>query len=186
MTAGHFKVIFHLTIKAPFVSILRSRVFLHDFTPERGVFRSGGHVSGSPPGRPEVAARKVSAGEAEIQRFQRQHKAAVLCEEARARPGSRPRAQRRSVQYDSHDTSKQSQRFFLLLSFLLSCQILAKGNLIDSGILTSRPQAQGRLEDQRSRAPGPMDDDDFFSLLLRVQGGRMDEQRTELPCMLQT
>lgn len=48
------------------------------------------------------------------------------------------------------------------------------------------PQAQGRLEDQRSRAPGPMDDEDFFSLLLRVQGGRMDEQRTELPCMLQT
>ncbi|XP_044063702.1 G-protein-signaling modulator 1 [Siniperca chuatsi] len=51
-------------------------------------------------------------------------------------------------------------------------------------ILTT--QAQGRLEDQRSRAPGPMDDDDFFSLLLRVQGGRMDEQRTELPCMLKT
>ncbi|XP_029307021.1 G-protein-signaling modulator 1 [Cottoperca gobio] len=47
-------------------------------------------------------------------------------------------------------------------------------------------QSQGRLEDQRSRAPGPMDDDDFFSLLLRVQGGRMDEQRTELPCLLQT
>nr|XP_046254280.1 G-protein-signaling modulator 2 [Scatophagus argus] len=51
-------------------------------------------------------------------------------------------------------------------------------------ILTT--QAQGRLEDQRSRAPGPMDDEDFFSLLLRVQGGRMDEQRTELPRMLQT
>ncbi|KAK5862077.1 hypothetical protein PBY51_017508 [Eleginops maclovinus] len=50
-------------------------------------------------------------------------------------------------------------------------------------ILTT--QAQGRLEDQRSRAPGPMDDDDFFSLLLRVQGGRMDEQRTELPGLLQ-
>lgn len=47
-------------------------------------------------------------------------------------------------------------------------------------------QAQGRLEDQRSRAPGPMDDEDFFSLLLRVQGGRMDEQRTELPGLLQT
>lgn len=31
-----------------------------------------------------------------------------------------------------------------------------------------------------------MDDEDFFSLLLRVQGGRMDEQRTELPRMLQT
>ncbi|TNN47888.1 G-protein-signaling modulator 1 [Liparis tanakae] len=46
-------------------------------------------------------------------------------------------------------------------------------------------QAQGRLEDQRSRAPGPMDDEDFFSLLLRVQGGRMEEQRTELPGMLQ-
>ncbi|XP_058502700.1 G-protein-signaling modulator 1 [Solea solea] len=51
-------------------------------------------------------------------------------------------------------------------------------------ILTT--QAQGRLEDQRSRAPGPMDDEDFFSLLLKVQGGRMEEQRTELPCMLQT
>ncbi|XP_061839060.1 uncharacterized protein [Nerophis lumbriciformis] len=51
-------------------------------------------------------------------------------------------------------------------------------------ILTT--QAQGRLEDQRSRAPGPMDDEDFFSLLLRVQGGRMDEQRTELPNLLQT
>ncbi|XP_077430681.1 uncharacterized protein gpsm3 [Vanacampus margaritifer] len=51
-------------------------------------------------------------------------------------------------------------------------------------ILTT--QAQGRLEEQRSRAPGPMDDDDFFSLLLRVQGGRMDEQRTQLPCVLQT
>uniref|UniRef100_A0A3B4A7N1 G protein signaling modulator 3 n=1 Tax=Periophthalmus magnuspinnatus TaxID=409849 RepID=A0A3B4A7N1_9GOBI len=47
-------------------------------------------------------------------------------------------------------------------------------------------QAQGRLEDQRSRAPGPMDDEVFFSLLLRVQGGRMDEQRTELPCLLHT
>ncbi|XP_054477985.1 G-protein-signaling modulator 1 [Anoplopoma fimbria] len=51
-------------------------------------------------------------------------------------------------------------------------------------ILTT--QAQGRLEDQRCRPPGPMDDEDFFSLLLRVQGGRMDEQRTELPCLLQT
>ncbi|XP_035020333.1 G-protein-signaling modulator 1 [Hippoglossus stenolepis] len=51
-------------------------------------------------------------------------------------------------------------------------------------ILTT--QAQGRLEDQRSRAPGPMDDEDFFSLLLRVQGGRMEEQRTELPLMLET
>ncbi|KAM9782532.1 uncharacterized protein gpsm3 [Neosynchiropus ocellatus] len=51
-------------------------------------------------------------------------------------------------------------------------------------ILTT--QAQGRLEDQRSRAPGPMDDEDFFSLLLKVQGGRMEEQRTELPCLLQT
>ncbi|XP_018595221.1 G-protein-signaling modulator 1-like [Scleropages formosus] len=50
-------------------------------------------------------------------------------------------------------------------------------------ILTS--QAQGRLEDQRSAAPGPMDDEDFFSLLLKVQGGRMDEQRTELPMALQ-
>ncbi|KAJ3597979.1 hypothetical protein NHX12_001494 [Muraenolepis orangiensis] len=38
--------------------------------------------------------------------------------------------------------------------------------------------AQGRLEDQRCRAPGPMDDEDFFSLLLKVQGGRMEEQRT--------
>ncbi|XP_016319809.1 G-protein-signaling modulator 1-like isoform X2 [Sinocyclocheilus anshuiensis] len=41
-------------------------------------------------------------------------------------------------------------------------------------------QAQGRLEEQRSAAPGPMDDEDFFFLLLKVQGGRMDEQRTEL------
>ncbi|KAF7692011.1 G-protein-signaling modulator 2 [Silurus meridionalis] len=49
-------------------------------------------------------------------------------------------------------------------------------------ILTS--QAQGRLEEQRSKAPGPMDDEDFFSLLLKVQGGRMDEQRTELPLTL--
>ncbi|XP_062841379.1 G-protein-signaling modulator 2 [Trichomycterus rosablanca] len=45
-------------------------------------------------------------------------------------------------------------------------------------------QAQGRLEEQRSKAPGPMDDEDFFSLLLKVQGGRMDEQRTELPVAL--
>lgn len=51
---------------------------------------------------------------------------------------------------------------------------------------TCHRQAQGRLEDQRSRAPGPMDDEDFFSLLLKVQGGRMEEQRTELPCLLQT
>ncbi|KAL6462178.1 hypothetical protein MHYP_G00286000 [Metynnis hypsauchen] len=49
-------------------------------------------------------------------------------------------------------------------------------------ILTS--QAQGRLEEQRSKPPGPMDDEDFFSLLLKVQGGRMDEQRTELPVAL--
>ena len=42
------------------------------------------------------------------------------------------------------------------------------------------------MEDQRSSAPGPVDDEDFFSLLLKVQGGRMDEQRTELPCILQT
>uniref|UniRef100_A0A3Q3G6Z0 Uncharacterized protein n=1 Tax=Kryptolebias marmoratus TaxID=37003 RepID=A0A3Q3G6Z0_KRYMA len=54
------------------------------------------------------------------------------------------------------------------------------------GSLRQLSIAQGRLEDQRSRAPGPMDDEDFFSLLLRVQGGRMDEQRTELPCLLQT
>ncbi|XP_041843634.1 uncharacterized protein LOC121641518 [Melanotaenia boesemani] len=60
---------------------------------------------------------------------------------------------------------------------------VCKDDLYDM-ILTT--QAQGRLEDQRSRAPGPMDDEDFFSLLLRVQGGRMDEQRTELPCLLQT
>ncbi|XP_056099881.1 G-protein-signaling modulator 1 [Rhinichthys klamathensis goyatoka] len=40
-------------------------------------------------------------------------------------------------------------------------------------------QAQGRLEEQRSSAPGPMDDEDFFSLLLKVQGGRMEEQRTD-------
>lgn len=58
-----------------------------------------------------------------------------------------------------------------------------KDDLYDM-ILTT--QAQGRLEDQRSRAPGPMDDDDFFSLLLKVQGGRMDEQRTELPRLLKT
>ncbi|KAK0137204.1 G-protein-signaling modulator 1 [Merluccius polli] len=45
-------------------------------------------------------------------------------------------------------------------------------------------QAQGRLEEQRSRAPGPMDDEDFFSLLLKVQGGRMEEQRTEFPQLL--
>uniref|UniRef100_A0A8C6KTQ2 G-protein signaling modulator 3 n=1 Tax=Nothobranchius furzeri TaxID=105023 RepID=A0A8C6KTQ2_NOTFU len=64
------------------------------------------------------------------------------------------------------------------------CRIpVPKEDLYDM-ILTT--QAQGRLEDQRSRAPGPMDDDDFFSLLLRVQGGRMDEQRTELPRLLQT
>ncbi|KAJ8398373.1 hypothetical protein AAFF_G00426280 [Aldrovandia affinis] len=49
-------------------------------------------------------------------------------------------------------------------------------------ILTS--QAQGRLEEQRSVAPGPVDDEDFFSLLLKVQGGRIDEQRTELPITL--
>lgn len=49
-------------------------------------------------------------------------------------------------------------------------------------ILTS--QAQGRLEEQRSMAPGPMDDEDFFSLLLKVQGGRMDEQRTDMPVAL--
>uniref|UniRef100_A0A3B3UB43 Uncharacterized protein n=1 Tax=Poecilia latipinna TaxID=48699 RepID=A0A3B3UB43_9TELE len=58
-----------------------------------------------------------------------------------------------------------------------------KDDLYDM-ILTT--QAQGRLEDQRSRAPGPMDDEDFFSLLLKVQGGRMDEQRTELPRLLKT
>ncbi|TRY55449.1 hypothetical protein DNTS_004883 [Danionella cerebrum] len=44
----------------------------------------------------------------------------------------------------------------------------------------NRGTAQGRLEEQRSAAPGPMDDEDFFSLLLKVQGGRMDEQRMEL------
>lgn len=59
--------------------------------------------------------------------------------------------------------------------------------LVDSdSFLRCNPQAQGRLEDQRSRAPGPMDDEDFFSLLLKVQGGRMDEQRTELPRLLKT
>uniref|UniRef100_A0A3P9KVW5 Uncharacterized protein n=2 Tax=Oryzias latipes TaxID=8090 RepID=A0A3P9KVW5_ORYLA len=52
--------------------------------------------------------------------------------------------------------------------------------------LSLKRPAQGRLEDQRSRAPGPMDDEDFFSLLLRVQGGRMDEQRTVLPLLLKT
>nr|XP_046156017.1 uncharacterized protein LOC123996583 [Oncorhynchus gorbuscha] len=47
-------------------------------------------------------------------------------------------------------------------------------------------QAQGRLEEQRSVAPGPMDDEDFFSLLLSVQGGRMEDQRTELPGIVGT
>ncbi|XP_064801677.1 G-protein-signaling modulator 1-like [Oncorhynchus masou masou] len=47
-------------------------------------------------------------------------------------------------------------------------------------------QAQGRLEEQRSVAPGPMDDEDFFSLLMSVQGGRMEDQRTELPGILGT
>lgn len=67
-------------------------------------------------------------------------------------------------------------------------QIIKRENRKDDFISLhpSYLQAQGRLEDQRSRAPGPMDDEDFFSLLLKVQGGRMEEQRTELPCMLQT
>uniref|UniRef100_A0A8C9SQ39 Uncharacterized protein n=1 Tax=Scleropages formosus TaxID=113540 RepID=A0A8C9SQ39_SCLFO len=56
-------------------------------------------------------------------------------------------------------------------------------SLLSLSVLPSDFQAQGRLEDQRSAAPGPMDDEDFFSLLLKVQGGRMDEQRTELPMM---
>ncbi|XP_058865072.1 G-protein-signaling modulator 1-like [Acipenser ruthenus] len=42
-------------------------------------------------------------------------------------------------------------------------------------------QVQGRIDEQRSRPPGPVDDEGFFSLLLRVQGGRMEEQRVELP-----
>ncbi|MBN3290607.1 GPSM2 protein, partial [Polypterus senegalus] len=45
-------------------------------------------------------------------------------------------------------------------------------------------QVQGRIDDQRSVPPGPVDDEDFFSLLLRVQGGRMEEQRVEMPASL--
>lgn len=71
----------------------------------------------------------------------------------------------------------------MLLSWFENIQTLVLAFIF---LLIFQPQAQGRLEDQRSRAPGPMDDEDFFSLLLRVQGGRMDEQRTELPGLLQT
>uniref|UniRef100_A0AAY4AMF1 Uncharacterized protein n=1 Tax=Denticeps clupeoides TaxID=299321 RepID=A0AAY4AMF1_9TELE len=97
-------------------------------------------------------------------------------------------------------TSLQREEFFELLATSQGRRLddqRAEPQNIVSGSLQAAPasqtktwlrrsswkalEAQGRLEDQRSAAPGPMDDEDFFSLLLRVQGGRMDEQRTELP-----
>uniref|UniRef100_A0A3P8W6I6 Uncharacterized protein n=1 Tax=Cynoglossus semilaevis TaxID=244447 RepID=A0A3P8W6I6_CYNSE len=81
-------------------------------------------------------------------------------------------------------TSLQREEFFELVATTQARRLSPPKEDLYDMILTT--QAQGRLEDQRSRAPGPMDDEDFFSLLLRVQGGRMDEQRTALPCMLQT
>uniref|UniRef100_A0A8C0GSU5 Uncharacterized protein n=1 Tax=Chelonoidis abingdonii TaxID=106734 RepID=A0A8C0GSU5_CHEAB len=38
-----------------------------------------------------------------------------------------------------------------------------------------------RLEEQRSDPPIPLGAQELFDLLLRVQGGRMEEQRSELP-----
>uniref|UniRef100_A0A673JR07 G-protein-signaling modulator 1-like n=1 Tax=Sinocyclocheilus rhinocerous TaxID=307959 RepID=A0A673JR07_9TELE len=80
-------------------------------------------------------------------------------------------------------TSLQKEEFFDLL-------VTSQGRRLDdqraelqnapSAPPPPLPKAQGRLEEQRSAAPGPMDDEDFFFLLLKVQGGRMDEQRTEL------
>lgn len=72
----------HLTIKALFLFVLHSPVFLHDFTAERGVFWSGGHRAGSPAGWPEGATRRFVTAKTKRQKFQRQHKAALLCEEA--------------------------------------------------------------------------------------------------------
>uniref|UniRef100_A0A3P9IEE3 G protein signaling modulator 3 n=1 Tax=Oryzias latipes TaxID=8090 RepID=A0A3P9IEE3_ORYLA len=87
-------------------------------------------------------------------------------------------------------TSLQKEEFFDLVATTQARRLNDQRAQLQSSLPGLKPElrcsAQGRLEDQRSRAPGPMDDEDFFSLLLRVQGGRMDEQRTVLPLLLKT
>lgn len=94
-----------------FLPFLHSHLFLHDLTAERGVFWAGGHRSSSPAGWPEGAARKVAIAKVKRQKFQRQHKATLLCEKACASSRTGSSAQRGSVQYDLHNTSKQASLF---------------------------------------------------------------------------
>lgn len=48
--------------------------------------------------------------------------------------------------------------------------------------LTSVPLQSSRINDQRcSLPPAPDPDEDFFSLIQRVQSKRMDEQRVSFP-----
>ncbi|KAK2815234.1 hypothetical protein Q7C36_023500 [Tachysurus vachellii] len=93
------------------------------------------------------------------------------------RPSSAPES------YSSQPRPKSRRSSWKVIEFGQTVPKPAQKEELYNMILSS--QAQGRLEEQRSKAPGPMDDEDFFSLLLRVQGGRMDEQRTELPVALQ-
>lgn len=159
-----------------------SRLLLHDLAADGGVLWVGGHCSGPSARRSEGTA--LLAAQIQDQEPQGQHQATDLSQKARTGScsGSQtcPRAQRGSVQHDPHHTGKP------LLNSRCTYYKKRKPNNELITLHTSHPQAQGRLEDQRSRAPGPMDDEDFFSLLLKVQGGRMEEQRTELPCLLQT
>ncbi|TSK20137.1 G-protein-signaling modulator 2 [Bagarius yarrelli] len=92
------------------------------------------------------------------------------------RPSSTPET------YSSQPRPKSRRSSWKVMEFSQTVPKPAQKEELYNMILTS--QAQGRLEEQRSKAPGPMDDEDFFSLLLKVQGGRMDEQRTELPVAL--
>ncbi|KAG7317961.1 hypothetical protein KOW79_018996 [Hemibagrus wyckioides] len=92
------------------------------------------------------------------------------------RPSSAPET------YSSQPRPKSRRSSWKVIEFGQTAPKPAQKEELYNMIVTS--QSQGRLEEQRSKAPGPMDDEDFFSLLLKVQGGRMDEQRTELPVAL--
>uniref|UniRef100_A0A3B3DXS3 Uncharacterized protein n=1 Tax=Oryzias melastigma TaxID=30732 RepID=A0A3B3DXS3_ORYME len=117
-----------------------------------------------------------------------------------SKPAPRGRNRPRVLTFSSM-TSLQKEEFFDLVATAQARRLNDQRAQLPTPVVAPAPaaapkedlydmiltrQAQGRLEDQRSRAPGPMDDEDFFSLLLRVQGGRMDEQRTVLPLLLKT
>lgn len=103
------------------LSFLYSRLFLHDFTAERGVFWPGGHCTRSAARGPEGTAWKVFTAKNKDQKCQREHKTTVpVCEKA----CTSSCAQRWSVRYDSNHTSKQWACLFRCVCHELRCFLL--------------------------------------------------------------